>query len=193
MWEGPFDEFVYIDTDTVVLTDVGFVFGHLDDFGFVASHSNLPEIRKWVWKESIYDARVLTPRQIAYAANTGFLASRRECLRRASVEQRLTGAVALAEHMELYCCEQPLLNYLMVTAGVRYGSLLSIAALTRAWQTPLERWAGDPSFVVQDGRVISPETPDLMMHWAGQWAWARDTGEQIPYFDLWNHYRRLRD
>ena len=60
MWDGPFDEFIYIDTDTVVLTDLDFVFAHLADFGFIASHSNLPQIRKWVWKDSIYDAGVLT-------------------------------------------------------------------------------------------------------------------------------------
>ncbi|WP_212843733.1 hypothetical protein [Catellatospora sp. IY07-71] len=193
MWEGPFDEFVYIDTDTVVLTDIGFVFAHLADFGFVASHSNLPQIRKWVWKDSIYDAQVLTGRQIAYAANTGFLVSRRQCLPRTAVDERLPAAVALAEHMELYCCEQPLLNYLIVTSGIRHGSLMTIAAKTRSWHIPMERWAGDPSYVVEDGRVVVPDTPHLLMHWAGEWARARDTGAQIPYFALWNHYRRLRD
>ena len=80
-----------------------------------------------------------------------------------------------------------------MTSGIRYGSLLTIAASTRAWHIPMERWAGDPSYVVQDGRVTSPESPDLLMHWAGEWARARDTGEQIPHFDLWNFYRRLRE
>jgi hypothetical protein len=193
IWDGPFDEFVYIDTDTVVLTDLGFVFAHLEDFDFITSHSDLPEIRMWVWKDSVYATGALTEQQIAYAANTGFLVSRRECLPRTSVDAGLPGALALAEHMELLCCEQPLLNYLFVTSGRPYSSLLTIARTTFAWQMPLERWAGDPSFVVRNGRVIRPHTPHLLMHWAGEWARAREENRQIPHFELWDFYRRMHE
>lgn len=193
MWGGPFDEFVYIDTDTVVLTNIDFVFTHLESFDFITSHSDLPNIRTWVWKDSVYATDALTERQISYAANTGFVVSRKECLPRTWVEGQLPAALALAEHMELLCCEQPLLNYLIVTAGRPYSSLLSIAKSTGAWEIPLERWAGDPSFVVKGGRVIRPRTPDLLMHWAGEWMRARDTNQQIPYFELWDFYRRMRE
>jgi hypothetical protein len=192
MWTGPFDEFVYIDCDTVVLHDIDFVFGYLDRYEFVTSHSDMAEIRRWVWKDSITTTGLLTDAQISYAANTGFLASRRECLPRARVEARLPDALALADHMELICCEQPLLNYLIVTSGLRFTSLRRIADETRAWfRIPAELWAGDPSLRVKDGRVVYPHTPALMVHWAGEWERARAEGGQIPYHDLWSYYRNL--
>jgi hypothetical protein len=192
MWEGPFDQFVYIDCDTVVLHSIDVVLRYLDRFDFLTSHSDMPQIRSWVWRDSVYATGALSDAQISYAANTGFLASRRECLPHAQVEARLPAAVALAQHMELLCCEQPLLNYLIVTSGLRYASLYTIARETGTrFGPPLELWAGNPSLVVRDGRVIHPTTPTLMVHWAGEWAKARAEGRQIPYHDLWSYYRHL--
>lgn len=189
MWEGPFDEFVYIDCDTVVLHNVHFVFKYLDDYSFVTSHSHQPEIRKWVWRDSIYDTAVLTGEQISFAANTGFIASRRGALSVAHATARLPEAVALAGHMELNCAEQPFLNYLIVTSGAPYTSLYTIAATTGAWDLPAERWAGDPSFEVHNGRIVDQAAPTLLLHWAGEWARARRENATIPYHDLWSYYR----
>jgi len=75
LWEGCYDEFVYIDVDTVVLTSLDFVFPLVRIFGLLTSHSDIPSIRKWVWKDSIETARVLTPRQLRFSASTGFVAS----------------------------------------------------------------------------------------------------------------------
>jgi hypothetical protein len=192
IWEGPFDQFVYIDSDTVVLHSIDFALRYLDRFDFLTSHSDMPQIRSWVWKDSVYATGALTNRQISYAANTGFLVSRRECLSHAQVQSRLPGALALAHHMELLCCEQPLLNYLIVTSGLRYASLYTIARTAGAWLSiPMELWAGRPSVVVRDGRIIHPRKTVLMMHWAGEWERARDERRQIPYYDLWSYYRHL--
>ena len=38
MWEGVFDEFIYIDVDTVVLNDVSFLFDYLHSFIFYQSY-----------------------------------------------------------------------------------------------------------------------------------------------------------
>ncbi|WFE29199.1 hypothetical protein O7623_08440 [Solwaraspora sp. WMMD791] len=189
IWHGPYDEFVYIDCDTVVLHNVHFVYRYLDDYSFVTSHSHQPEIRRWVWRDSIHDVGVLTDEQIAFAANTGFVASRRGNLSLAHAAARLPEALALAAHMELTCAEQPFLNYLIVTSGTPYTSLYTIAATTGAWDLPAERWAGDPSFVVHNGRIVEPAAPTLMLHWAGEWARARRENTTIPYHDLWSYYR----
>jgi len=193
IWEGPFNPFVYIDSDTVVLHSIDFALQYLDQFDFLTSQSDIPHIRCWVWKDSVYGSGALTNQQISYAANTGFLASRRECLSREQIQVRLPGALALAEHMELLCCEQPLLNYLIVTSGRRYASLYTIARDSRPWLgIPLELWAGRPSAMVRDGRVIRPRKKILMMHWAGEWQRAQNEGRPIPYYDLWSYYRYLR-
>jgi hypothetical protein len=189
MWDGPFDEFVYIDCDTVVLHNVHFVLRYLDRYSFVTSHSDQPEVRKWVWRDSIYGAGALTEQQISFAASTGFVASRRDALSVAHASARLDDALALVDHMELVCVEQPFLNYLMVTSGAPYTSLYEISRSTGAWDLPTERWAGDPSFKVHNGQIVDQPTPTLTLHWAGEWAKARRTNTDIPYQQLWSHYR----
>jgi hypothetical protein len=131
----------------------------------------------------------LTEAQISYAASTGFLASRRECLPAAHIAERLPAARRLAPHMELLCFEQPLLNYLIVTSGRSYTSLSAIAGTTGTGDVPAERWAGDPSLEVRNGRVVNPASPTLLVHWAGEWARAAGEGRSVPYIDLWRYYR----
>src|SRR5579883_2781869 len=64
MWDGPFDRFVYIDSDTVTLRNLDGIFGHLGEYGFIAPHAYISAIRRWVWKDSIYSAGALTKEQI---------------------------------------------------------------------------------------------------------------------------------
>jgi hypothetical protein len=193
MWSGDFDQFVYVDCDTVVLHPVDFVFAHLDIFEFVAASSNMRNARRWVWRESIVDARVLNRRQIAYAANTGFLASRQGLLDLDTVRAALDGAVALARHMELFCCEQPLLNYLMVTLSRRYTSLLAMVTRTGDMSIPIERWAGADIGEVRDGRIVTAPSPSptLLVHWAGEWQKVGGRADAIPHRDLWTYYREM--
>jgi len=181
-----------------VLRDVGFVFGYLDRFAFVTGSSNVPVIRGLVWEDSIYQAGALTDDQIAYAAGTGFVASRKEHLPFAAVRRRVPGALQLAQHMYLETCEQPLLNYLIVTSGLPYSSLSVIASTGDAVDVAVERWAGMPVGEVRRGQIVSPESPPtLCVHWAG--LWYRDGKDiaqlphvdlsELPNYDLWSYYR----
>jgi hypothetical protein len=190
-WEGEYDRFVYIDCDTVVLQPVDFVFGYLDQYDFVASHSDIYNIRKFVWRDSIYSTAALTREQIRYSANTGFLASRTDALDLDRVDARLDDALALAQHMELICCEQPLLNYLVVTSNRPYTSLFTLALRTGDWSIPQERWAGASIDPVPGSRV--PQSPTLLVHWAGEWEKSRREGTPIPHRELWEHYRTMSE
>ncbi len=179
LWDGPFDEFLYIDTDTVVLSSVDFVFDFLPAFSFVAGVSDLPRLRRWVWKESIYRAAALTDGQIAFAANTGFLASHRGSLSLDGIEAELPRALALAQHMELFCAEQPLLNYLIVTSSEPHTSLSALRASGRR-DLPILRWAGSDRPI---GRQV------LLVHWAGEWR--KLSQGYMPHQELWTYYRNL--
>lgn len=195
-WQGEFDEFIYIDSDTVVLEDVDFVFRYLKEFSFLTAESDIPENRKLVWKESIDETGRLTSEQLSFAANTGFIASKKGCLDLSDVVSRLPAAVELRGHMELFCCEQPFLNYLIVTSGMCYTSLYTIARLNGPWDLPRERWAAEPAtaeIVVRDGRIVSTEIPPpLLVHWAGEWQRARKENRGLPLFELWNFYRGMK-
>lgn len=193
IWSGPFEEFIYIDCDTVVLEPVDFVFALLAEYDVVTSHSNKPDDRRWVWRHSAYQAGVLDRQQIGFAANTGFIASKAGLFDVHKVLAHVDEPLAFAEHMELGCYEQAFLNYLIVTSGLAYTSLLTIRKRTGRRDIPLEYWAGRPIGDVSDGRVVSPagDAPVLLVHWAGEWERARLSGGVVPHRDLWQYYRSL--
>jgi hypothetical protein len=197
VWEGPFQEFVYLDTDTVVLRTLKFVFVMLAAHAFIAPHSEIVSHRQWVWKDSIFSAGKLTQPQIEFAANTGFIASRKDALSLQEAEAKLPEALELAPHMELLCSEQPLLNFLMVTSHHPRTSLLKLGAL------------GPVPQVYQAGQPVQPNA--AVIHWAGLWAPSqrekriRRILERfllfrnqpkvrffMPQKNLWTSYRRMR-
>lgn len=192
MWAGPFEEFVYIDSDTIVLDSVDFVFEYLSLYDFVTSHSDIPRIRHWVWRDSIYQTGALRREQIEYAANTGFVVSRVGLLDLEAVWRNLAEPLSLAPHMELLCREQPLLNYLIVTSGRPYSSLWTIAADRGDRDIPQEQWAGHEIGRVEGGRLIPSQVNRvLLVHWAGEWQRVRAEGGTLPYYDLWRHYHSI--
>lgn len=210
MWEGEFDEFIYIDTDSVVLDNVDFAFEYLSSYDFVAGHSNIDSTIQWVWKDSIYTTRKLTDEQIKYAANTGLLVSRKSALDIRTAEKKSAEGVELAPHMELYCMEQPFLNYLIVTSGRPYSSILT---LTR---DVADVWAGTKGGQIKDGKIFFKNRfrpGPVFLEWSGEWQPRRfdrylyrllrllriksEDEEPIPRFFmpyriLWKHYRYLR-
>jgi len=210
MWEGEFSEFVYIDVDTVVLGNIEFAFEYLNDYAIVVSQSNDPGLREWVWKDTIYQTGKLSLEQIEFSANTGFICSKQGKIPRAALRDKLNAAVELAPHMELSCTEQPLLNYLIVTSGLRITSLGVLRQKYR--ETPTEVWAGSKAITIIKGRAFQrwPEAPIFLMHWAGKWqpndrdrkrsALLNKFGldripspisHYMPYKSLWKYYRYL--
>jgi hypothetical protein len=194
MWAGPFEEFVYIDSDTIVLDSIDFVFDYLDRYDFLTSHSNIARIRHWVWRDSIFETGALSHDQIEYAASTGFVASRAGLIDTEVVYRQLHAPLKLAPHMELLCREQPLLNYLIVTSDRPYSSLWAIAQATDDWDIPQEQWAGHDIGMVESGRLVPSQVKRvLLVHWAGEWLRVQTEGGVIPYHDLWAYYRALDD
>jgi len=167
---GPFDEFIYIDCDTILMGDPYFAYQFLEQNDFIFSHSNTLGLRRWVWKDSIFATKALTEPQIAFSANTGFFCSRRDALGVSNLEENLKSAVELASHMELMCAEQPYLNYVIVTSGKRYTSLLEMSKDYKEWLVPLERWAGRAMFSLHKDSVDHKSKNIFLYHWAGCWA-----------------------
>lgn len=210
LWEGPFDEFIYIDTDTIVLKNVEFCFQYLSEYDFVTAHSNIPSNRKWVWKDSIYNTNFLSIDQIDYATNTGYIISHKKALPLKLVTEKINAALKLKDYMELWCTEQPLLNYLFVTSG-KFTSLLTLYCKNPDKIIPLEQWAGRKHGVVRKGNInfSDKNIPVLLVHWAGiyrltkleKWIYYKlfkflnikkeipVVSFFIPYKRLWNYYR----
>jgi len=212
-WEGDFDEFIYIDVDTIVLGNVAFVFKFLAEYDFVTSHSNIPHILKFVWKPSIFSEGKLSEYQINFAANTGFIAAQKRAALFKDAVGKLDQALEHSSHMELECYEQSFLNYLIVTSERKYTSLFVLYLTGKHNEILLEQWAGRKlkGTKIEDGRILSQGAPSpiLLLHWAGKWkpssfdralfSLSRRLGRRkreqpsvrifMPYKKLWRYYR----
>ena len=195
IWEGPFEEFVYVDCDTVVLGSFDPVFGLLGAHDFLTAHSDLESHRKWVWKESVYDTGALSNEQIAYSANTGLLCSRKDALRLHQIEAGLDQALCLAPHMQLLCTEQPFLNYLIVTSGRSRSSLQSVALQDPSRRIPMV-YPPDHKFITATGKLLSNKLPPpLLVHWAGCWYLTRSErrlASMLMKLRIWKETPALR-
>lgn len=196
VWEGIYDQFIYIDIDTIVLKNLSFVWKNLNHCKIFTSHSNLNSIRKWVWKDSIYEKRTLSNSQIEYSANTGFIVSTKKIIQMNWALDQVASALEFKEDMELLCMEQPFLNFLIVTSGYNYGSLLSfynwdiMNGITTGIE--LEFWAGLPGGKIRQGKFKAPDNrPIFLIHWAGVWKTTNNDFDKIPYSKIWKFYRNL--
>lgn len=195
IWEGPFEEFVYVDCDTVVLGSFNRVFELLNAYDFLTAHSDLESHREWVWKESVYDTGALTNEQISYSANTGLLCSRKGALLLDQIEAGLAQALRLAPHMNLLCTEQPFLNYLIVTSGRSHSSLQSLALKDPSFRIPMI-YPPDPKLVTATGQLRSNKLPPpLLVHWAGCWfptRYERRLASLLMKLRIWKESPALR-
>lgn len=194
LWDGPFEEFLYLDIDTVVLSGVTFLFDLLQRYDVIVNQSD-GDIAN-VWKNSVYTSGVLNKRQIAFACNTGCICSRQGRLPLDQVEERLDEAMVLREHMTFETFEQPLLNYFLVNSGLNYTSTALLANLERLYpKIKLELWAGKRGVKFRDGRPVDARKKLFLLHWAGQWQ-SKGPSKTVPraglpYKDVWLHYRNL--
>lgn len=126
MWFGPLDEFLYLDVDSVIVSNVDPTFQFLDQgLDVVTGSADYEGAPDMVWLDSIRS--VLEPDQVHYSANTGtILSSKRFGSGEDLMTKALTKGLELREHMFMYTFEQPLLNYLFVTSGKRYDSFLRL-------------------------------------------------------------------
>ena len=211
-WGGIFDEFIYIDIDTIVLHPVDFVFPLLRDHDVVTAHAGEPSSRKFVWHDSIRPGPDLTQTEIDYATNTGFIASKRGLFDPFGVDKLVRRAKTLAPHMELLCVEQPLLNFLIVKSTRRFTSLRQLNEVRAGEKLPGEAWAGDRGWRVSpDGTstYFGRPCPALFVHWSGEMVPTKWEKKLFGFLDrfgvktpamrlnlkqgrLWRHYRDLR-
>jgi hypothetical protein len=92
--------------------------------------------------------------------------------------------------MELSCMEQPFLNYAVVTSGYIYTSLTNLYRAGVSSDLKFEFWAGTGGAHVDDGS-LSYKMPIFLVHWAGIWKQLDGKTAELPYVELWQHYRNL--
>lgn len=167
IWRGPFDEFLYIDADCVVMDNIDYVFALLEWSDILVGHSNDDTARHWVWKNSIYNSGYLSKSQIEYSGMTGVIASKRNVIDDFRIKSALNCLSVFLPHMELRTREQAFLNLLFASSGARCSSLNILRH-----QGIGELWCGDAKAVIDKNHVLyynGVRTRVTIVHWAGMW------------------------
>jgi hypothetical protein len=219
MWQGMFDQFIYIDIDNIVLEDISYLFSLLDTYGFVVCDSEIEDSIKWCWKDSIFSTGLLNRRQIGFAGNTSLIVSRKGAIDPDDVLTNISRVEEVVPHMELHCSEQPLLNYLIVTSGQPYTSINEIVLHGSRPDIGIGYWAGTPrssesrAVILPGGglQMRNSKKKVTLIHWSGLWQPRRIDrvifrglqllgimrnrkpvmGWWFPYKSLWLYYRYL--
>jgi hypothetical protein len=209
-WFGRFERFVYIDVDTVVLGSLATPFQLLAEFPLIFSHSHIPSLRRFVWRDSVSACPELSSDEIALSANTGFMASKRNLFNLCDCHAAARRASRFKDLMELHCKDQGFMNYLAIHVAPDATSLHRLRTQSRIPDICHECWAGDPDWEFDsecrgfhNGRIRDV----LFVHWAGKWkphrtarVLNRTFGTAFPHIfpgvrasmpqrRLWNRYR----
>jgi hypothetical protein len=192
-WFGPFDEFLYIDTDIVVFEKIADNLDYFSEYDFLCCDYQHRGGIENVFSQVVIDQKVFTPETLEDMFNGGFWASKKGLL---SEEELYATFAECAQHPEYFdfsqkTSDQPIINYMILT---RFKKRFNI--VRRAQGGP-GNWAGSPRFIERDGKLIDPlcDQPLQYLHWAGKriepgcpywkfWAENRYWGETMPEFTI---------
>lgn len=185
-WFGPFDRFLYIDTDTVVFSPIARLLDYLDDYDFLCyDYQHRGGIRN-VFSPAVIDQQVFTEAERQDLFNCGFWASKKGLISEQDLYDSFRECAAHPEYFDFSekTSDQPIINYLILQ---RVSSRFN---LVRQPGGGPGNWAGSQHFVSEGLTLIDPNVnkPLDYLHWAG---YRIQPG--CPYWEIWAHYRYLRD
>ncbi|MGB3491694.1 MAG: Npun_R2821/Npun_R2822 family protein [Elainellaceae cyanobacterium] len=185
-WFGPFDEFLYIDTDIVVFEKIIDNLDYLLDYDFIcADYQHKGGITN-VFTPAVIDQGVFAESELQDMFNGGFWGSKRGLVTEADLYATFQDCAAHPEYFDFSqkTSDQPIINYMILK---RVSHRFNI--VRRPGGAP-GNWGGSLHFVRQGDILIDPsrDQPLQYLHWAGI-----HMQPGCPYWDIWEHYRYLNE
>lgn len=185
-WYGPFDEFLYIDTDIVVFEKIADNLNYLAEYDFICSDYQHSGGIKNVFSPKVLEAGVFTEAECRDIFNCGFWGAKKDLI---SEDDLYATFIECAAHPEYFdfsekTSDQPIINYMILKRVPRRFNIVR-----RPGKAP-GNWAGSAHFIREGDRLIDPKLnqPLQYLHWAG---FRIQPG--CPYWDIWEHYRYLNE
>jgi len=180
-WFGPFDEFIYFDTDILVLKDQRDVFDLLKVFDIVYCGSGQDLGIKHVFTERVFERNLFSPDEMRDTFNAGFFASKKGVLTHEQLFNLVDEAATVSDIFVSNLQDQPLMNYITLRAIRRRGNLRELAPTITA-----DIWAGVKGLKIKDDKIYTKNgLPVRHIHWAG----CNKPRANRPYVNLWLKYR----
>jgi hypothetical protein len=183
-WFGPFDEFLYIDTDIVVFEKIADNLNYLNNHDFLnCDYQYLGGIKN-VFSPKIIEDKIFTDTEVKDIFNGGFWASKKNLVSENDLYEVFAECAAHPEYFDFSekTSDQPIINYMLLK---RIPSRFNI--VLREGKAP-GNWAGTPYFETQGNVLIDPKINQTLqyLHWAGI-----RIQPGCPYWEIWEHYRNL--
>ncbi|OKH55207.1 methionine synthase [Calothrix sp. HK-06] len=186
-WFGPFDEFLYIDTDIVVFEKIGDNLNYLANTDFInCDYQHLGGIKN-VFSAQVFDDGVFTQEEVKDIFNGGFWGSKKNLVSEQDLYEVFTECTQHPEYFDFSekTSDQPIINYMLLK---RIKNRFNI--VRREGQAP-GNWAGTPHFQSKQGQasvLIDPTVNQQLqyLHWAGI-----RIQPGCPYWETWEYYRNL--
>ncbi|MGQ4646391.1 Npun_R2821/Npun_R2822 family protein [Lyngbya aestuarii] len=187
-WFGPFEQFIYIDTDIVVFNQIAIAatINYLNNYDFICYDYQHKGGITNVFTSRVIEDNVFTLDELGDIFNGGFWGSKKQLI---SEETLYKSFAECASHPEYFdfsqkTSDQPIINYTILKHIPRRFNLVR-----RAGGAP-GSWAGSKHFQRQGSQIIDPKVnqPLEYLHWAGI-----RIQPGCPYWDIWKHYRYLNE
>ena len=183
-WFGPFDEFLYIDTDVVVFEKIADNLNYFSEYDFLCCDYQHAGGIKNVFTPKILEDNVLSQEDIKDIFNGGFWASKKNLISEDEIYETFAECAAHPEYFDFSqkTSDQPIINYMILKRVPRRFNIVR-----RPGKGP-GNWAGSQHFKYDGNRLIDTNVnqPLQYLHWAGI---RMEPG--CPYWDIWEHYRYL--
>lgn len=183
-WFGPFDEFLYIDTDVVVFEKIVYNLNYFSDYDFLCCDYQHAGGIKNVFSPKVLEDNVFSETELKDMFNGGFWASKKNFLSENDLYETFAECAAHPEYFDFSqkTSDQPIINYMILKRIKRRFNIVR-----RPGKAP-GSWAGSKHFKYDGYRLIDPKVnqPLQYLHWAGI---RIEPG--CPYWDIWEHYRYL--
>ncbi|MBD2663962.1 hypothetical protein B6N60_05039 [Richelia sinica FACHB-800] len=183
-WFGPFDEFLYIDTDIVVFEKIIENLNYLQNNDFICcDYQHLGGIKN-VFTQKVFEDNIFTEEEVKDIFNGGFWASKKNLISEQELYNIFTECAAHPEYFDFSekTSDQPIINYMLLKRIPRRFNIVR-----RIGKAP-GNWAGTPHFQTQGDFLFDPTVnqPLQYLHWAGI-----KIQPGCPYWQTWEHYRNL--
>ncbi len=185
-WFGPFDEFLYLDTDIVVFEKIIDNLDYLSEYDFLCcDYQHLGGIVN-IFTPAVIQERVFTAAELQDMFNCGWWAAKKHLITAEDLTATFQECAAHPEYFDFSqkTSDQPIINYMILKRVKRRFNLVR-----RPGGAP-GSWAGSPHFQRQGNQLIDGKLgqPLQYLHWAGI---RIEPG--CPYWDIWEHYRYLNE
>lgn len=188
-WEGPFQNFIYVDIDTVVQDDFNTlnIDTLLQQHQYISNYSYVDHMMQWVWNIDQLDYSLFPYEYYQYSANMGFLISTKDFLSIEYCKLVLPIMLKYRHMMNLTYIDQPFFNFLFCLKYKQLSSLNKINDNT----LPIEFWYGISGGRIKEGKLYFndgnyKDKKPFIVHWAG--VNLVNPTPDIQYIDLWYHY-----